>query len=338
MKRLIIPLLLSALLGALAVPAQAAGHLTCDENGKAVTASTIVNREDIRTFVRCAHAYVMANGEEEAKRAFNEDERWRGGQYYVFVYDLPESGADTINFVGQNQSFIDVPYGPFIDGFGNDYWYESRRIVTRFGEGWVYYSFTNPATDADEFKASYLMSIDWMGTLSVIGAGIYRQDFPGACDPMTVNAAALAAAPSPDRLQEFVRCASYVMSQKGYFATTELEGHKRWSDGSVYVYAMDMMRNQVFCGNSARVNGNRIHEWGGVWRSSNDQFGGRDIVSPAEAFGESFLYYDAFNPATGRVQRKVGYLKQVVAQGVPLLLGSGYYLDDASAEADPPSN
>ena len=332
MRRLILSLLLLVLLGALAAPAQAAGHLTCDENGKAVTASTIVNREDIRTFVRCAHAYVMANGEDEAKRAFNEDKRWRGGQFYVFVYDLPDAGEDTVNFVGQDQSFIDVPFGPFVDGFGNDFWYESKRIVTRFGGGWIYYSFTNPTTGADDFKASYLMSLEWKGVPAVIGAGIYRQDFPGACNPMTVNATALAAAPSPDRLQEFVRCASYVVSRKGYFATAELEGQQRWSDGSVYVFGMDMMRNQVFSGSSARVNGNRIHEWGDSMGGPNDQFRGRDIVSPAEAFGESFLYYDAFNPATGSVQRKVAFLKQVMAQGVPLLVGSGYYLDDASTQ------
>lgn len=332
MQRLIIPILLSALLGVLAVPARADGHLTCDENGKAVTASTIVNREDIRTFVRCAHAYVMANGEAEAKRAFNEDERWRSGQFYVFVYDLPEIGSNTINFVGQDQSFIDVPYGPFMDGFGNDYWYESRRIATRFGEGWVYYSFTNPTSGADEFKASYLMSIEWMGVPAVIGAGIYRQDFPGACDPMTVNAAALGAAPSPGRLQEFVRCASYVLTERGYFARAWLEGHRQWRDGSIYVYAMDMNRNQVFSGNTARVNGNRMHEWGGIFARANDQFGGRDVISPAEAFGESFLYYDAFNPGTGRVQRKVAFLKHVIANGVPLLIGSGYYLEDEGAQ------
>ena len=316
------------LMGMLAMPLQAADHNDCDGDDKTVTASTIVNTEDIRTFVRCAHAYVMENGEDEAKRAFNEDKRWRSGQFYVFVYDLPTAGEDTINFVGQDQSYIDVPFGPFIDGFGNDYWFESRRIVTNFGEGWVYYSFTNPETGSDATKASYLMSIDWKGTPAVIGSGIYRQDFPGACDPMAVNAAALAAAPNPDRLQEFVRCASYVVAERGYFGTVELERAPRWSNGSVYVFGVDMMRNQLFSGNAVRVNGNRMREWGGSMSLPDDQFGGRDIISPAVSVGESFLYYNAYNPATGRVQRKVAFLKQVMAQGFPLLVGSGYYLED----------
>ena len=87
-----------------------------------------------------------------------------------------------------------------------------------------------------------------------------------------------------------------------------------------------MERNQLFSGNTVRVNGNRMREWAD--RLPDDQFGGRNIIPPAVSVGESFLYYNAYNPATGRVQRKVAFLKQVMAQGFPLLVGSGYYLED----------
>ena len=43
--------------------------------------------------------------------------------------------------------------------------------MNQVGEGWIYYSFTNPATGRDEPKASYLKSIDWDGALATIGAG-----------------------------------------------------------------------------------------------------------------------------------------------------------------------
>ena len=46
-----------------------------------------------------------------------------------------------------------------IDIFGNDWFREQHRIVNQVGEGWIYYSFTNPATGRDEPKASYLKSI-----------------------------------------------------------------------------------------------------------------------------------------------------------------------------------
>ena len=57
-------------------------------------------------------------------------------------------------------------------------------------------------------------------------------------------------------------------------------------------------------------------------------FGGRDVVSVGDAFGEAFLYYSTHNPATGRLQRKVAFVKRVVAYGLPILVGSGYYLDE----------
>ena len=49
----------------------------------------------------------------------------------------------------------------------------------------------------------------------------------------------------------------------------------------------------------------------------------------AEAFGETFLYYSPFNPSNGMPQRKVSFVKRVVAFGVPILIGAGYYLDDS---------
>ena len=58
-------------------------------------------------------------------------------------------------------------------------------------------------------------------------------------------------------------------------------------------------------------------------------FGGRDVVSVGDAFGETFLYYSARNPATGMLQRKVTFVKRIVTYGLPILVGSGYYLDES---------
>ena len=56
-------------------------------------------------------------------------------------------------------------------------------------------------------------------------------------------------------------------------------------------------------------------------------FGGRDVIAVGDAFGETFFYYTARNPATGRLQRKVTFVERVVVYGLPILLASGYYLD-----------
>ena len=58
------------------------------------------------------------------------------------------------------------------------------------------------------------------------------------------------------------------------------------------------------------------------------------MVSVGNAFGETFLYYSTRNPSTeklqptGKLQRKVTFVKRVVAYGLPILVGAGYYLDD----------
>ena len=57
-------------------------------------------------------------------------------------------------------------------------------------------------------------------------------------------------------------------------------------------------------------------------------FAGRNVVSVGDAFGETFLYYSALNPATGMPQRKVTFVKRVVVYGLPILVGAGYYLDE----------
>ena len=46
--------------------------------------------------------------------------------------------------------------GLLIDAFGNDLFLELYRVVSSFGAGWLYYSFTNPATGRDEPKYSYI--------------------------------------------------------------------------------------------------------------------------------------------------------------------------------------
>ena len=207
-----------------------------------------------------------------------------------------------------------------------DYFFELHRILSVVDSGWLYYAFTNPATGRDEPKSSYVIEIDWNGTRAAIGAGLYANDRPGTCNAAEVNAAGLTATPSVGKLQEFVRCAALLLESKGYFAMDEFEHSSRWTDGPSYAYVMDMMGNQVMSSSQIRVNGNPLHEWGGSGTRPST-FEGRDIVEVGDSFGESFIYYRNYNPATGALQRKVGMLKRVVAQGVPLLVGSGYYLD-----------
>ena len=308
---------------------------TCEDS--AIVASAVRTEEDVRVFVQCAYEFAQQEGLEEARRAFNEDARWKSGPIYVFISEVTPLSDQARLFI-----FPPAPeregssLGLLIDAFGNDYYKEQHRIVSQFGEGWLYYSFLNPATGRDEPKAAFIKGIDWYGTPAAIGAGIYRRDIPGTCERDEVNAAMLAADPSNPSLQEFVRCAAMELKSKGYFATVALSRDPRWRSGSVYLFGLDTSGYALFTGDPYS------HSFGTVTSELDPSligtFGGRDVLSVADAFGETFLYYSTRNPATGQQERKVTFVKRVMAFGVPILLGAGYYADDVHSGSEGEDN
>lgn len=307
-----------------ASPLAAHGEGYCSDHR--ISAKAISTAGDIQAFVRCAAEFVREHGTEEARRAFNEDERWRYGPTYVFVDGIAASGEDSTTFVfPPDPSREGSPWGTSIDSFGTDYFFELHRILSVVDEGWIYYAFGNPGTGRDEPKSSYVIEVDWDGHRAAVGAGLYANDQPGTCNADEVNAANVASEPTERKLQEFVRCAALMVESEGYFATHELERNPRWSEGGTYVYVMDMMGNQLMSSNKFRVNGNALHEWGGGGNRP-EAFGGRDVVSVGDSFGESFIYYQDRSPFTGESEPKVGMLKRTVSHGIPVLVGSGYHL------------
>ena len=302
-----------------------------------IAANAVQTQSDIRAFVTCAAEYLAQHGTAEARRAFNEDARWKHGPTYVFVDGIAKSGTDAKTFVyPPDPSREGQVWGVAIDDFGNDLFYEAYRMTQVVDSGWLYYSFPNPATGKRSAKASYVIEIDWDGEPAVIGAGIYARDWPGTCYADEVNAEALHATPSAETLREFVRCAALVIEADGYFAKQEIEWEPRWTSGDHYVYVMDMLGNQVMSGHPLRINGKAPHEWGrgGL---DGDQFGGRDMAAMGNTFGESYVYYRSRDPRTGANEPKLGFLKRVVAQGVPLLVGAGHHVGHHSEPHSGPS-
>ena len=229
---------------------------TCAEHS--IVASAVRTQMDIQAFVQCAYEYVQEEGSSEARRAFNEDERWKSGQFYVFV-DEVTSMTDMARALvyPPDPSREGEPWGLFVDSFGNDFYRELYRIMSIVEEGWIYYSITNPATDREEPKASYVKSIDWDGTPAAIGAGIYRRDIPGTCNSEEVNAMLLDGDPSNERLKEFVRCAAMELEMKGYFAINTLTKEPRWKHESIYLFAIDTYGYTLFSGDP-------YSQWSGV--------------------------------------------------------------------------
>ena len=320
MKRSLCPLLILLISTYAVLPMfGAAEPPSCADHS--IVASAVRTTGDVEAFVQCAYEYVQEEGFDEARRAFNEDERWRSGPIYVFV-----SEATTMS--DQARLFVFPPDRPkegsslglLIDAFSNDYYKEQHRIVSSVGEGWIYYSFTNPETGRDEPKVTYIKSIDWNGNPAAIGAGIYRRDIPGTCNSEEVNAMLLDGDPSNERLKEFVRCAAMELEMKGYFAINTLTKEPRWKHESIYLFAIDTYGYTLFSGDP-------YSQWSGV-SELKGTVEEHDLLSVAEAFGESFLYYTKRNPASAMEKRKVTFVKRIVSFGLPILIGAGYYLDE----------
>ena len=290
-----------------------------------ITARAVRSPEGVEAFVQCAYEFVQEVGFEEARRAFNEDERWKSGPTYIFVDEVTPMSDLSRSFVyPPDPSKEGLPWGLLIDAFGNDWYREQHRIVNSAGDGWIYYSFLNPETGRDEPKASYLKSIDWDGTLATIGAGIYRRDLPGTCRSEEVQATGLDADPSKEKLQEFVRCAAMELESRGYFAVRSLTTDPRWGNGSIYLFGVDAYGISLFNGDPF----SRLYGVSELDPYINTSLEDQDLVGVGAAFGESFLYYSAVNPSTRRLERKVTFVKRVVVYGLPILVGSGYYLDE----------
>ena len=246
MKPSLSPLLIPLIL--LCAAPQAFGNdepLSCAD--RSVVASAVRTTENVQAFVQCAYELVQEVGFEEARRAFHEDERWKSGPTYVFVAEADPT--ERLIVFPPDTLREELPLGPLVDVFGNEFFREGQRIVNNFGEGWIHYSFTNPATGRDEPKASYLKSIDWDGNPAAIGAGIYRRDLPGTCESEEVNATILDEHPSEGRLKEFVRCAAMELESMGYFGLASLSGDPRWRSYSIYLFGVDMYGNTLFTGN-----------------------------------------------------------------------------------------
>ena len=81
------PMLLTFVVAAPAFGAQEGSQPpTCEDS--AIVASAVRTEEDVRVFVQCAYEFAQQEGLEEARRAFNEDARWKSGPIYVFISEV----------------------------------------------------------------------------------------------------------------------------------------------------------------------------------------------------------------------------------------------------------
>ena len=77
----------------------------------------------------------------EVRRAFNEDERWKSGQIYIFVAEATPVRQSRVFVFPPDPSREGEPWGLLMTSSAMTGFREQHRIVNQVGEGWIYYSF-----------------------------------------------------------------------------------------------------------------------------------------------------------------------------------------------------
>ena len=97
-----------------------------------------------------------------------------------------------------------------------------------------------------------------------------------------------------------------------------------WSSGPVHVFVLDATGATLF---TARPGGAPELPVPAPAAS-------RDALRAAAAHGEAWLYYDASDPASGRVGSKAAFLRRGELNRTPVLVGAGY-IESGSGFAGP---
>ena len=129
--------------------------------------SHAADREDAKTLVKRAAAYVKYQGKEKALAEISTPKgMFDKGELYVFAYDLqgvmlahPKKAA----LIGQN--LLNVP-----DVEGKLFRKEIVEKAKSQGSGWVDYVYLNPETNRQEHKTTYFQKV---GDI-IVCCGVYK--------------------------------------------------------------------------------------------------------------------------------------------------------------------
>jgi len=129
--------------------------------------SYAADREDAKTLVKRAAAYVKYQGKEKALAEINTPKgMFDKGELYVFAYDLQGvmlAHPKNPSLIGQN--LINVP-----DTEGKLFRKEIVEKAKSQGSGWVDYVYLNPETNKQEHKSTYFEKV---GDI-IVCCGIYK--------------------------------------------------------------------------------------------------------------------------------------------------------------------
>ena len=286
-------------------------HATCSPDS--VRASLVYSERDVERFVGCAAHHLQQNGL-QALHDFEHDERWNAGPTYLFLYDLESAFAvanagqpQVVGTIRDASSYAEgrVPVVP-----------EMQRILASHDDGYVHYSFRNPATDEEARKTTYVRRIRFNGRAYLLAAGLYVPSDECRALPLArdINTRA--------ELQLFVRCGTQLIEERGELAFDLLRYHPQWVGGSTYLfvsgsncrnifYPLDYLYEESETCELEDAAGNRVNQ------AILD-------MTTSEA-GEGRVDYVWLNPASETLETKSSYVIGSTLNDEHVSIGAGLY-------------
>ena len=136
----------------------------------AAAAQSAHTPDQAKAFVEKAASYLQAQGKEKALAVFSEPKgEFVDGDLYLFAMDASD-GKLTMLAHGVNKALIGKPQIDVKDAEGKTFNRDMVAMLSKADNGWMTYSWPNPATKKIGVKKSYVAKIGDV----IIGAGVYN--------------------------------------------------------------------------------------------------------------------------------------------------------------------
>jgi signal transduction histidine kinase len=253
--------------------------------------------------VKAAAGEIHARGEAAFDEFRQANSRWYKGDRYVFVWDLqgnryvypPDPAHEKQNLIGL-KDVGGKPIGKmFVD-----------IASSRDGKGWVHYQWNRPHDYLPLWKSTYIMRATApSGKTYLVGSGIYDAGMEKAF------------------LVEEVEAAAALLAQQGRKAFTTLRDKKsRFFFHDTYVFVTSATGIELVNPAFPSLEGRSLWDT----TDSTGKYLVRDYIRLALKQGSGWVTYKWPRPGMPHVEAtKTTYVKKVIVDGEPLIVGAGMY-------------
>ena len=292
-----------------------------------IRAEEVVDRETLRLFVEAAVEAASAGISSEDEiysffdTTFRPEGQWRHGEVYLGA--IEPNGTSFFNAAFPEIEGTDISDLTDLNGVRIT---EALLAASTAGGGYVEYLWPNPAVEGDEETGSPKVSYGVLATLGgrelSIGAGIY----PPVTAADVRNRGTLKS--FVDRAAAELEANASDLETAYAFLDADFRPEGEWRHGGVYMFLHTMELISFFNAVNPGIEG--------LDRSDLEDVNGVKITQEfraAAVAGGGFIEYWYDNPVVEGDEEtgspKVSYATSVTIGSVPMLMGSGFYLDES---------